>query len=37
MDEALSQPILLTAGEPEWHEAFLAMLPKIIAHLRVAF
>jgi hypothetical protein len=33
----LSQPVTLTTSRPDSQQAFLAMLPKIMAHLRVAF
>jgi hypothetical protein len=33
----LSQRVPATGDCPEWHQAFLAMLPKIVAHCRVSF
>ena len=37
VDQALCRPVPATNDRPEWHQAFLAMLPKIVAHCRVCF
>jgi hypothetical protein len=37
VDQALYRPVPGTNDHPEWHQAFLAMLPKIVAHCRVCF
>jgi DNA-binding NarL/FixJ family response regulator len=37
VDQALCRPVPGTNDHAEWHQAFLAMLPKIVAHCRVCF